>query len=175
MMVGAAGGTQVVLRPMILADLPKVEALDRDSFLTPWPQNAFRYELTHNSHSICWVAELSTSGYEPILVGSVVIWLVVDEAHLATLAVSGAYRRHGVARRLLAQTLSVAYESGARQALLEVRASNQAARNLYRQFGFEQVGTRRAYYSDTHEDAVLMTLPELDPDRLSILLSPEEN
>ena len=175
MMVGAAGGTQVVLRPMTLADLPKVEALDRDSFLTPWPQNAFRYELTRNPHSICWVAELTTSGYEPILVGSVVIWLVVDEAHIATLAVSDAYRRHGVARKLLAQTLSVAYESGARQALLEVRESNQAAQNLYDQFGFEQVGLRRAYYNDTHEDAILMTLPDLAPDKLAALLTAEEN
>lgn len=173
-MVGTAGDTQVVLRPMTLSDLPKVEALDRESFLTPWPENAFRYELTHNPHSICWVAELVTSGYEPILVGSIVIWLVVDEAHIATLAVSDVFRRHGVARKLLAQTLALAYESGARQALLEVRQSNTAAQGLYAQFGFEDVGTRREYYHDTHEDAILMTLPALDPDKLAALSSLED-
>ncbi len=173
-MVGAAGGTQLVLRPMNLSDLPKVEALDRDSFLTPWPQDAFRYELTSNPHSICWIAELTTSGLKPILVGSIVVWLVVDEAHVATLAVSDAFRRHGVARQLLAQALAVAYESGARQALLEVRESNQAAQKLYTQFGFEEVGIRKAYYHDTHEDAILMTLMELNPDRLAELLTDDE-
>ena len=174
-MVGAAGGTQVVLRPMNLSDLPKVVELDRDSFLTPWPQDAFRYELTSNPHSICWVAELTTSGLKPILVGSIVVWMVVDEAHVATLAVSEAFRRHGVARQLLAQALMVAYESGARQALLEVRESNQAAQNLYTRFGFEQVGIRKAYYHDTHEDAILMTLAALNPNRLAELLTVEEN
>ena len=174
-MVGAAGGTQVVLRPMNLSDLPKVEALDRDSFLTPWPQDAFRYELTSNPHSICWVAELTTTGLEPILVGSIVVWLVVDEAHVATLAVSPAFRRHGVARQLLAQALMLAYESGARQALLEVRETNQAAQNLYARFGFEAVGIRKAYYNDTHEDAILMTLMALNPDHLADLLVNEEN
>jgi ribosomal-protein-alanine N-acetyltransferase len=174
MMAGAAGGTQVVLRPMTLSDLPKVEALDREAFLTPWPENAFRYELTRNPHSICWVAELVTSGLEAILVGSIVLWLVVDEAHIATLAVSDAFRRHGVARRLLAQTLALAYESGARQALLEVRESNIAAQKLYAQFGFEEVGSRQEYYHDTHEDAILMTLPALDPDKLAALSSLEE-
>ena len=69
----------------------------------------------------------------------------------------------------------VAYESGARQALLEVRESNQAAQNLYTRFGFEQVGIRKAYYHDTHEDAILMTLAALNPNRLAELLTLEEN
>ena len=171
----SVGGTQVILRPMTLSDLEKVEALDRDSFLTPWPQDAFRYELTRNPHSICWVAELTTPGLEPILVGSIVVWLVVDEAHVATLAVSDAFRRRGVARQLLAQALALAYESGARQALLEVRESNRAAQALYTRFGFEAVGNRREYYHDTHEDAILMTLAEMSPEKLAALLSDESN
>ncbi|MBG0786760.1 MAG: ribosomal protein S18-alanine N-acetyltransferase [Anaerolineaceae bacterium] len=174
-MVGAVGGTQVILRPMTLSDLQEVEALDRDSFPTPWPLDAFRYELTSNPHSICWVAELTTTGLAPILVGSIVVWLVVDEAHVATLAVNEAFRRHGVARQLLAQALGLAYESGARQAMLEVRASNKAAQNLYAQFGFEPVGLRKAYYHDTHEDAILMTLAELNPDRLAELSNNEDH
>lgn len=155
---------QVELRPMTLADLPQVEALDRIAFPTPWPENAFRYELTRNPHAICWVAEQSAQ-----LVGDIVVWLVLDEAHIATLAVPGQLRQRGIGQRLLARALLLCHESGATSAMLEVRESNQAARGLYRKFGFEEVGLRKGYYQDTHEDAILMTLIPLDPDRLARL------
>jgi ribosomal-protein-alanine N-acetyltransferase len=149
---------------MTLADLPQVEALDRAAFPTPWPENAFRYELTRNPHAICWVAEQAGQ-----LVGDIVVWLVVDEAHIATLAVQADLRQHGVGQKLLARALLLCYESGATSAMLEVRESNLAAQVLYRKFGFEEVGLRKGYYQDTHEDAILMTLAPLDPDCLARL------
>jgi ribosomal-protein-alanine N-acetyltransferase len=155
---------QVDLRPMTLADLPQVEALDRQAFPTPWPENAFRYELTRNPHAICWVAE--QSGH---LVGDVVVWLVVDEAHIATLAVQEDLKQHGIGQRLLAHALLLCHESGAISAMLEVRESNLAAQSLYHKFGFVDVGLRKGYYQDTHEDAILMTLTPLNPDRLARL------
>ena len=158
---------RTTLRPMSLADLDQVEEIDTLSFPMPWPKDAFRYEIEQNPNSLCWVAEREAQGPEPIILGTIVVWLVVDEAHIATLAVRPGYRQAGIAQRLLAKALLEAAQSGAVSALLEVRASNQAAQNLYHKFGFEVVGVRKGYYQDTHEDALLLTLPDLNPKKLA--------
>jgi ribosomal-protein-alanine N-acetyltransferase len=162
----------MLLRPMTLADVDQVEEIEQVSFPTPWPKNAFHYELTHNRHALCWVAEWNEPGQPPVVVADIVVWLIIDEAHIGTLAVRPGYRGQGIGERLLAQALLESARAGATHALLEVRASNRVAQNLYRKFGFEQVGIRTAYYSDTQEDALLMTLPALDADRLAELAQP---
>ena len=161
---------QIDLRPMTLEDLEQVVAIDRDSFPTPWPKDAFLYEIKRQRHAICWVAEINTeSDRKGILVASIVIWLIMDEAHIGTLAVKPGYRRQGIAQELLAASLLEAFQRGAQKAMLEVRENNRGAQNLYRKFGFEPVGLRRDYYKDTHEDAILMTLEKLDPQHLARL------
>jgi ribosomal-protein-alanine N-acetyltransferase len=160
---------RVTLRPMTNADLDQVEAIDRISFPKPWPRNAFRNELMRKSRSICWVAEWHAADSSPIVVASIVIWLVVDEAHIGTLAVTPEYRRCGIAQSLLARALIECTQRGAKVALLEVRESNLAAQSLYRRFGFQPVGLRREYYKDNHEDAILMTLASMDSEKLSEL------
>jgi ribosomal-protein-alanine N-acetyltransferase len=87
--------------------------------------------------------------------------VVLDEAHVHNLAVVPEWRRHGLARRLLALTLEIAARNGARSAHLEVRAGNAAARGLYRAMGFREVGTRRGYYSAPVEDAILLSRADL--------------
>ena len=54
---------------------------------------------------------------------------------------------------------------GAQSSFLEVRASNLAAQDLYRKFGFEESGVRRRYYRDNDEDAILMTLSAIPETR----------
>lgn len=144
------------IRRMTLDDLPAVVALDQMSFSLPWPERSFRFELTDNTASRCWVAERDGR-----VVGMLVAWILVDEAHIATLAVHPDFRRQGIARELLTHALRSMAEEGAVSSLLEVRESNAAAQELYRQFGYEAVGRRRRYYKDTDEDAILMTLHEL--------------
>lgn len=145
------------IRRMTLDDLPAVIELDQLSFSLPWPERSFRFELTDNSASRCWVAE-----QDGRVAGMLVAWLLVDEAHIATLATHPDFRRRGIARELLAHALrSMAWE-GAVSSLLEVRESNIAAQAMYRQFGYEAVGRRKRYYKDTDEDAILMTLKRLD-------------
>jgi [ribosomal protein S18]-alanine N-acetyltransferase len=162
-------GSQVVLRPMNLADLPQVEALDRECFPTPWPKDAFRYELMRNPHAFCWVAEAETPEGRDVIVGDIVVWLVADEAHVSTLAVSPLYRKKHIAQRLLAKVLRLCKDKGAILAMLEVRKSNLAAQRLYSKFGFLIVGDRKGYYQDTKEDAILMTLPVLEFEKLADL------
>lgn len=160
---------QIELRPMTLADLDQVAEIDRVSFPTPWPKDAFLYEVKRQRNAICWVAEFIGPGHKRTIVATIVIWLIVDEAHIGTLAVRPGYRRQKMAQKLLAHSLLEAYQQGARRALLEVRESNRSAQNLYHKFGFKAVGLRPDYYKDTHEDAILMTLGKIDPKELARL------
>lgn len=154
------------LRPMLLEDIEQVQAIDRASFSTPWPTRAYHYELRNNPKSVLWVAEIDPFDGEKKIVGMTVVWLIIDEAHIATLAVHPEYRQLGIGSRLLAKSLASAIERGADQATLEVRASNEAAQALYKRFGFEVVGKRPRYYKDNAEDAILMTVHNLDEEYL---------
>jgi ribosomal-protein-alanine N-acetyltransferase len=86
---------------------------------------------------------------------------MVDEAHVTTFAVEPAWRRRKVGERLLVALLDIALARGAREATLEVRLSNVAARRLYEKYGFRPVGIRPRYYSDNGEDALIMTTDPL--------------
>lgn len=151
----------LLIRRMTVADLPAVVDLDKISFSLPWPERSFRFELTDNPASRCWVAEIDGR-----LVGVVVTWLFVDEAHIATIATHPDYRRQGIARRMLIYTLESAMREGAQSSFLEVRESNVAAQEMYRKFGYTEVGRRKRYYRDNNEDAILMNLERINADRL---------
>ena len=84
------------------------------------------------------------------------MWCVADEAEIASVCVDPAYRRLGGGTKLLQTLLRQARLSGAQNVYLEVRASNQAAQELYRCAGFECIGVRKRYYTNPLEDAVLM-------------------
>lgn len=158
------------IRPMTLEDLPGVIQLDRQAFSLPWPERSFRFELEKNEVSRCWVAETAPAESESELSGMIVVWLIVDEVHIATLAVSPGCRRQKVAQRLLAHTLIDAYHAGGSRSYLEVRRGNLPAITLYRRFGYREVGTRKNYYKDNGEDAVLMDLAVIDPEKLKTFL-----
>jgi ribosomal-protein-alanine N-acetyltransferase len=88
-------------------------------------------------------------------------WLVVDEAHLSTLAVDPGLRRRGIGERILREAMQLAARQGAEMMTLEVRVTNDAARRLYEKLGFQDVGRRPHYYKDNLEDAILMTRDRL--------------
>lgn len=149
------------IRAMQIGDLEQVQAIDRQSFSMPWPPSAYRHELTENPAAYLWVAEAWESTGNCKVVGMIVLWLILDEAHIATLAIHPDYRRAGIGTRLLRIALDDAIRKGAKQALLEVRAGNSGAQELYQKFGFEVVHRRPRYYKDNHEDALLMNLTGL--------------
>ncbi len=129
-------------------DIPAVRAIDQMSFSLPWPERAYDYEIHKNQSSLLWVAEIDPPGEGSKVVGMVVIWQILDEAHIATLAVHPDFRRQGIGENLLLNALDGALDRGAKHAMLEVRANNWAARKLYKGFGFEIVGRRPRYYRD---------------------------
>lgn len=167
---------KITIRPMREDDIERVQVIDKLSFSLPWPERAYRYELKENPASLLWVAEAEAPDGKREVAGMAVVWLILDEAHIATIAVHPDYRRQGIGERLLLTTLEGATRRGAQQAMLEVRARNQIARNLYQRFGFIVVGRRPHYYRDNNEDAVLMNLHGLDQaylDRMRKLLVEE--
>jgi [ribosomal protein S18]-alanine N-acetyltransferase len=155
-------GEEIIIRSMRDEDIPKVQEIDRLSFTIPWPLSAYKYELHENSASLLWVAEADGLYPQTNVVGMIVVWLIVDEAHIATLAVLPEYRGRDIAKRLLLTALRTAIQKGLKIATLEVRSNNDAAINLYTAFGFEVVGIRPRYYRDNHEDALIMTLHGLN-------------
>ncbi len=123
----------------------------------------FEAELSHNPFGRFLTVRLDPDGgaREGDLVGYMCYWLVFDELRLMNLAVEPSMRRRGIASDLIQHMLSVGRESGAVRAVLEVRASNAAARALYERVGFRQVALRRRYYTDPVEDAVLLGMEPL--------------
>jgi ribosomal-protein-alanine N-acetyltransferase len=158
-------GCTIIYRPMELRDIPNVHEIDCLSFSMPWSERSYLFELNENRNSVTWVAECKTTVNTEIA-GMIVIWAILDEAHVATIATRPDYRGLGIGRRLLARGLYEAYQRGARLAYLEVRRSNAAAQHLYTRFGFQVVGERPRYYQDNNEDALLMTLDRIDPQAL---------
>ena len=153
---------------MTLADLPSVHAIERASFFPPWPDEAYRNELTTNTLATYVVARL-----DGVIVGFGGIWLMVDEAHITTFAVHPEHRRRRIGERLLQRLFEIAAAMNAEWLTLEVRASNLAAQRLYEKYGFRRAGVRRRYYSDNNEDALIMWTERLKDravrDRLGVL------
>lgn len=140
------------IRQMTFEDLPRVHQIDRDSFSAPWPAEAFAIELK-NPKARCWVIQEADQ-----IIGFIVFWMIIDECHIATIAIDHAFRGKGYARELIQKTLQSSRSEGATHAYLEVRSSNEEAKSLYRSFGFDIVGIRKKYYKDNNEDALLLTL-----------------
>ena len=104
--------------------------------------------------------DVATVERQPV-VGYGGLWLMVDEAHISTLASHPHWRGRGIGELLLLAMLDGAAEIGGNVVTLEVRVSNISAQKLYRKYGFEVVGRRKGYYSDNGEDAFIMTTPAI--------------
>jgi len=167
-----------VVDKMTLADVPAVAALEQVVFSLPWSVHAFEYELQYNPMAHFLVVRPREPGAiqekavslprrilrRPrqelafhVVLGYGGFWLVLDEAHICTLAVHPDWRGRGLGEFLLAHLIDRAMQLNAMVMTLEVRASNLVAQNLYRKYGFVSTGLRKEYYSDNHEDALIMT------------------
>jgi len=96
------------------------------------------------------------------IVGFAGMWLAFDEAHVTTIGVDPVHRGQGLGELMLLCMFDEASARGARWLTLEVRVTNDAAQALYRKYGFTTQGTRKRYYSDNNEDALIMWTPALN-------------
>jgi ribosomal-protein-alanine N-acetyltransferase len=147
------------VRPMMGHDIEAIAQIERRSFPTCWNTQAYVTELS-NPNAVYLVAL-----YGGRVVGYGGLWVIMDEAHITTIAVDPDLRGHHIGERLLVEMLVGAERKGATRATLEVRETNDAAKRLYDKYGFVWVAIRKAYYSDNNENADIlwindMTTPE---------------
>lgn len=147
---GIVDPSTIEIRPMTLADLDHVLAIERASFSQPWSREMFEAELIDNPCARFFVA--AAAGEQVGYIGG---WMVTDELQVVSLAVRPDARRRGVADRMLRHLFGHA-GGPVERAYLEVRRSNKAAIAMYERFGFRLLGVRKDYYEHPKEDALLM-------------------
>lgn len=164
-----------LIAPMSVQDVDPIMEIETRSFSSPWPASAYRYELTHNELSTYLVLKerlpeaqakkwhwFRPSSAPPAILAYGGFWLMVDEAHISTIAVHPDRRGQGFGEWMLVGLIQAALLRHAAEITLEVRVSNTVAQNLYRKYMFNVVGERKKYYRDNDEDALIMTTPPVD-------------
>jgi ribosomal-protein-alanine N-acetyltransferase len=154
--------------PMAAADVAPVTRIEKASFSTVWPADAFHNELNANKLAHYFVGRI---GDRVVAYGG--IWVILEDSHVTTIAVDPAYRGRRFGEVMLLRLIDEALERGAAWMTLEVRESNVVAQHLYRKYGFTTVTMRRGYYSDDNESALVMWAGNLKSDlyrnRLTVL------
>jgi [ribosomal protein S18]-alanine N-acetyltransferase len=142
--------TAVDIRPLLLGDLNAIDEIERRSYPTPWSRSMFAGELAKP-------ASLCLGAFEDDrLAGYLIISRYVDAWHVMNIAVAPQFRRRGIATALLQKLFEQTEDGSRRGYTLEVRVSNAGAIKLYERLGFTARGTRRGYYTDNREDALIM-------------------
>ena len=170
---------EFVVEPMRVEHLDQVRRIERVCFPTPWPRNAYGREIEKNERARYLVVRTTSEpAQEPRrqfpmslfslgrseardVVAYCGVWVMLDEAHITTIAVDPDYRRLGLGQLLIIQMARIALQARATRMTLEVRMSNEHAQALYRKYGFSDGGVRPRYYSDDFEDALIMRSEDL--------------
>jgi ribosomal-protein-alanine N-acetyltransferase len=147
----ADGTAPLSIEPMLEADIKEVLRIEQQSFSTTWPANAFHQELHDNKLAHYFVGRI---GDRIVAYGG--IWVILEDSHVTTIAVRPECRGKKYGEMLLLHLLDEAIARGASWMTLEVRESNTVAQALYRKYGFTTVSTRKGYYSDNNENALVM-------------------
>ncbi len=153
-------------RRMESGDVEAVKEIDRQCFPAMLPPTSYKTELINPMahYFVAWDDASDTSAgdamqpFSPLVLGFTGLWLMAGEAHIINLAVRPEYRRRGLGEFLLVGLIETTATLKASLITLEVRVSNTAARVLYARYGFTERGTRKRYYVDNREDAIIMTL-----------------
>jgi len=155
-------GIRLAIRTLTPDDLPDMLEIERQAHSHPWSESIFR-DCFRDSYR--WWGLM----IEEVLAGYAILSYLVDEAHLLNICVAPGWQRLGGGRRLLRHAVARACADGMKRMLLEVRAGNTAARELYTREGFREIGWRKGYYpgSRGREDAVVMELSLADSSRAS--------
>lgn len=142
----------VKINYMRLSDIDDICQIEAEAYgKHHWSRNSFVSEEANNlAH---YYVARSKDGE---LLGYLGTWMILDEAHVTTLAVNEKFKRNKVAQVLLENFIQDCYENQIKYITLEVRVSNKAAIGLYEKFGFHSLGKRYGYYQDNNEDALIM-------------------
>ena len=133
-------------------DIDDVVAIEAEAYGEHhWSKSSF-YEELNNNLAKYYIAKTST-GETVAYAGT---WHIIDEGHITTIAVRKDYMRKHIGEAIIVKILEDCYKEGIKYLTLEVRVSNTAAIGLYTKYGFNSLGTRKGYYQDNNEDALIM-------------------
>lgn len=141
----------IIIEEMNEADIDRFAEIDQKCFTVPWSRKAFEDEFK-NSIAVYFAARNDDE-----CIGYAGFWNVSGEGDITNVAVVEEHRRSGVGSMLIEAVLEKAKQLNIDIMTLEVRQSNYKAQGLYKKYGFEVIGTRKRYYSDNNEDALIMT------------------
>lgn len=144
--------TELTISQMISSDIDSIVEIEAEAYgQHHWSKSSF-YDEMNNNLAKYYVAK-NTSGEMLAYAGT---WHIVDEGHITTIAVKKSYQRKHIGEALIVKILEDCYKEGIKYLTLEVRASNLPAIGLYEKYGFNSLGTRKGYYQDNNEDALIM-------------------
>jgi ribosomal-protein-alanine N-acetyltransferase len=144
---------RIKIRKMHRTDIDQIMEIEKVSFGSHhWSKNSFLSEV-ENDIGFYFTAINENTGN---VVGYCGFWLIMNEAHITTIAVHPDLRKNRIGELLLQYMIEQGYKNDVKWFTLEVRVSNIAAQNLYNKYAFEQLGVRHKYYQDNNEDALIM-------------------
>ena len=143
--------------------LHQLVSLEELCFSVPWSPKSFEAELHGNQFSHVLIIPHPEYGQKIQVIGYICVWVVFEEIRFLNVAVHPDFRRQGIARHLISEALRLGKEAGCCRGMLEVRATNSPAKNLYESFHFTPYARRKSYYTNPIEDAILMILEPLNP------------
>jgi len=155
----------VTVQPMRRRHVRSVLRIEQQVYPRPWSSSLFLSELALRSTRAYFVARVGRE-----LVGYAGLMMTLDEAHVTTIAVDPRRHRSKIGTRLLLVLAREAIARGANLLTLEVRMSNTAAKDMYRRFGLGPVGVRKNYYQEVNEDALVMSVHDIDQPEYAALL-----
>ena len=142
----------VTIKPMEKNDIDNVVALEKMSYGNHhWSKESFLNELSNDLAKYFCVFDSGNN-----LLGYCGCWQILEEAHITNISVSPNFRRKHIGETLLKKVIDDCYKNMVKFITLEVRVSNAAAIGLYEKYGFKSLGTRKGYYQDNNEDALIM-------------------
>ena len=106
------------------------------------------------NNDLAWYYSLFNT--EGKLVAYAGTWHIIDEGHITTIAVKKEYLRNHIGEAIIQKIIEDCYKNNIKYLTLEVRVSNTPAIKLYEKYGFQSLGTRKGYYQDNNEDALIM-------------------
>ena len=155
----------IKIKPMTQVDIDSIIEIEAAAYGEHhWSKESFFNELSNElARYYCAFDENDT------LIGYAGTWQILEEAHLTNIAVSPDFRRRKVGESLLATVINECRKNGVKYLTLEVRVSNSAAINMYEKYGFKSLGTRKAYYQNNNEDALIMWTENIFYDKFKVL------
>ena len=142
----------VKIQPMQKSDLDGVILIEEKAYGPHhWSKESFLSELSNELAKY-----FSVFNENDELIGYCGCWQILEEAHITNIAVTPEYRRNHIGEALLTKLIDECYKNMAKYITLEVRVGNKPAIALYEKYGFKSLGTRKSYYQDNNEDALIM-------------------